>query len=135
MLSCIQIKAQFTIGSKYNGDHTCLATLTDAVGEVIASKLIEFKTTKTIVRYVPGQRSQVTSAPVGDGTKLVVADGGSGICHCSVFDFVCYITSWSECMATVLILGGIAAGIVLLLCCCCVMFKILGPKLCCKVMW
>ena len=115
----MQIKAQFTIGSKYKGHHTCVATLTDAVGEVVATKLIEFKTTKTIVRYVPGQRGHVTAAPVGDGTKLVVADGGSGVCHCTLFDLMCYFTSMSDCMATVLILGCIAASIVLLLCCCC----------------
>lgn len=128
------IKAQFTIGREYKGDHTCMAKLTDAIGEVVDTKLIEFKTTKTVVRYVPGQKGHVTAAPVGDGTKLVVADGGSGICHCSLFNFVCYITSWSDCMATVLVLAGIAAAIVLLILCFCIMFKILGPKICCKLL-
>merc|ERR1712084_137280 len=80
------VKAQFKIGADYKGDHTCTAELKDAIGELVDTKLIEFKTTKTIVRYVPGQRGSVTSpAPVGDGTKLVV-QSGSGVCHCSLFD-------------------------------------------------
>lgn len=37
-------------------------------------------------------------------------------------------------MATVLVILGIAAGIVLLILCFCVFFKMLGPKICCKIM-
>ena len=97
------------------------------------TKLIKFKTTKTVTRFVPGQRGTVTSAPLGDGTNLVVNDG-NGVCHCGLFNFICYITKWNDCMATVLIITGIAAAIILSLLCFCILFKMLGPELCIKVM-
>ena len=95
-------------------------------------KVIELHTNKTVVRHVAGQVGSVSAAPIGPGSVLL-SNVGSGVCPCYFFDFVCYLTKWNECLATVLIIIGIIAAVVLLLICGCIACKALGIKNCCKV--
>ena len=127
-----QIKAQFKIDQAHSGYHACEASLTDAIGEVVDQKLIEFQTNKTVVKHVAGQVGSVSAAPIGQGSVLS-SSVGSGVCPCYFFDFVCYLTKWDACMATLLIIIGIVAAVVLLLICSCIVCKTIGIENCCKV--